>query len=602
MPGLIAKMRGIGSSARHDQANRRLIGSMIGKIGPFIPVFLIIVATWAVYRHVLGYHFINYDDDGYVYNNPIVCAGLSLRGLIYAFTTTYKGNWIPLTWLSHMADVQLFGLNPAGHHLMNLLFHIANALLLYYFLKKYTQQWLPALIVALFFALHPLHIESVAWISERKDTLSTFFFLLTLIAYGRYVRKHSLAMYLFALLLFTAGLMSKPMVVTLPILLFLIDYWPLERNALQRQKPADGRIYGFYVTDKVPFFLLSLTIGLITIWGQETGGAMASLASIPLGIRLLNAVTAYSKYLYMTVWPTHLAVIYPYSPHIDLLHAGADAFLLILITATAFVCRKKHPYLIVGWLWYLVTLLPVIGLIQVGMQSIADRYTYIPLIGIFIMTAWGAGTLVHRFKMASVVVFPLMAAALLFSGIASFYQLKPWKNSVTLFSQAISVTENNWVAHLNLGEALFDRGEMDAAATQYKKALAINPNFELAYLDLGIVRSQMGDLDGAIKDYLTALRIRENLPTAWLDLGNAYFRKGQLDRAMDCYRRAVEITPGEAAAWSGIGAVLARKGHLQKAIDAFQKAVEIDPRFEAARQNLRNVERSLHKKKTLQKP
>lgn len=551
----------------------------------FTAILIISVMTFAVFSRVLTCGFVNYDDDGYVYENRQVVSGLSASGVIYAFTTLDKGNWIPLTWLSHLLDVEVFGLNPAGHHLSNLFLHIINAILLYVFLRITTHREWPSLIVALLFAVHPLHIESVAWVSERKGLLSTFFFLSAMIAYSRYAIGGSVKLYLLTLILSALSLLAKPMLVTFPFILLLVDYWPLNRTKIFSLSLSSS-INRKLIVEKIPFFLLSLAIGSVTLFAQDTAQALASPGQYPLSEKIAHAVTAYTLYLYKTVLPLNLAVIYPYSKNISLLWAFFSALIIIVITGYVFY-KIKMPYLFTGWFWFLITLLPVIGLIQVGVQSMADRYTYVPLIGIFIGVTWG---IVHAQKQHHInphLIILLACVILISFSLKTWKQIEVWKNSISLFRHAVSVTHENWVAHLNLGEALFDRGDINKAMLHYQQAIKINPLFELAYLNLGTAYASKGEIDKAIESYKTALTIKKELPAAHLNLGNAYYRKGDYETAHSYYLYALKLKPDYPEAYNGLGAVMLATGDPRKAIAAFEQALRIDPKFHAAENNLK---------------
>jgi len=551
----------------------------------FTTILIITVVTFAVFSRVLTYEFVNYDDDGYVYDNRQVLSGLSASGVIYAFTTFDKGNWIPLTWLSHLLDCQIFGLNSAGHHFSNLVLHIINAALLFLFLKISTKCSLPSLVVALLFAVHPLHVESVAWISERKGLLSTLFFLLSVIAYNGYVNGKSLKRYLLTFLLFLLSLLSKPMLVTFPFILLLVDYWPLNRmdgSNLSLSSPNNQRL----ILEKIPFFLLSLIIGIITLYAQNSAEALASPGQHAFWEKAGHAVTAYALYLYKTILPLNLAVIYPYPKNISMILALFSALIMIVITSYVFY-KIKMPYLLTGWFWFLITLLPVVGLIQVGVQSMADRYTYVPLIGIFIGVVWGTTHIQRQHHISPHVITLLVCVMLVGFSLKAWRQVAVWKNSISLFSHAISVIPENWVAHLNLGEALFTRGDINKAMLHYQQAIKINPLFELAHLNLGTAYASKGEIEKAIASYKTALAIKKELPAAYLNLGNAYYRKGDYKKAHFYYVSALKQKPDNSEAYNGIGAVMLATGDNRKAIAAFEKALRIDPAFHEAENNLK---------------
>jgi len=563
----------------------------INKFKKFVlPALIIVLLTAIVYGQTLNHDFVNFDDDGYVYNNYHIRSGFNAESVIYAFTTMDKGNWIPLTWLSHLIDIHFFGLMPAGHHFTNLLFHCLNALLLFIFLTINTRhRWL-SFCVAILFAVHPLHVESVAWISERKDVLSTFFGLLTLISYCAYSRKQNIKNYFLTFFFFLLGLLSKPMIVTFPILFFLLDYWPLQRVSPLR-KHSYFKPDRMLIIEKIPFLLICLVFSSIAILSQQAGNAMASSAEIPFFFRLMNALVSYTIYIIKTLWPYQLAVIYPYQHTLNIFHVVMSGLFLLAVSVVAIVYSKKHPYLLFGWGWFLITLLPVIGLIQVGSQAMADRYTYIPIIGLFISIIWLIYNLMIKFRLNRDLLILTFTIITLSYCMLTLNQLKTWKNSDTLFTHALAVTENNWLAHLNLGEDLFANGKIDDAIAHYTKALEINPSFELAYLNLGTAFAKKGQIDDSIRYYHQALEMKKNMPAAWLNLGNAYFRKGMLKKALLHYDKALELKPDYPNAYCGIGAVMAKKGDLLRATRAFKKALEIDPGSHSALEKLKQIEK-----------
>ncbi len=455
-----------------------------------IVCLLLLSVTLAVYWQIGDHQFTNYDDTLYVTDNPHVKPGLAGGSVIWAFTATEEANWHPLTWLSHMVDCQLFGLRPRGHFLTSLFLHLANVLLLFAVLKRMTGAlWRSAFVSALF-ALHPLHVESVAWVAERKDVLSTLFWLLTMLAYARYVERPTRARYVLTLVAFTLGLMAKPMLVTLPFVLLLLDYWPLDRMAYggkgddppkrtrKRTHSCEQRLpLSRLVWEKIPFFALAAISSVVTFSFQQRAGAMADMEIFPLSSRIANALVSYLRYMGKIIWPSDLAVLYPHPGTSLPLWWGAAAGLALLgLSILVVLVIRRRPYLAVGWLWYVGTLVPVIGLVQVGVQAYADRYTYVPLIGLFIMIAWGVPDLVGRWAQTRTVLAVLAATALAALTACTWIQLGYWKDSVSLFTHTLQVTTKNYVAHNNLGNALADRGEVEAAISQYTEALRIKPD------------------------------------------------------------------------------------------------------------------------------
>jgi protein O-mannosyl-transferase len=492
--------------------------------------FLLVAATMVFYSGVLGNGFVNFDDNDYVTSNAIVQKGLSWEGIKWAFTSFHASNWHPLTWLSHMLDVQLFGLNPAGHHLMNLIFHICATFLLFGFLSSATGKiWLSGFASALF-ALHPMHVESVAWVAERKDVLSASFYFATLWAYVYYSRFHSLKKYALAIILFTLGLMAKPMLVSLPFMLLLLDYWPLGRFK------ANFRNISRVASEKIPFILLAAISSSITIFAQQT--AIASLNKIYLSTRISNAIVSYCIYIWQGFWPFNLSVLYPFTrPEI----ANVVICSLILVTITVVVLWQviRSPILFTGWVWYLITLIPVIGIVQVGSQAHADRYTYVPYVGLFIIAVWGANTLLNKLKyrkrMLLIVTFLLTMFAL---AIITRQQITFWKNDFTLFSHAIKVTKNNAIAYGNLGFFYENDGQIDQAIACYQRALDIYSYFD-AHFNLGNTLMQKGQTDNAINHYLKALEIKPNNIKVLSNLAGAYFKKRQYSESLQIIQKAI---------------------------------------------------------------
>jgi protein O-mannosyl-transferase len=550
------------------------------------------VGTLAIFWPVLHHEFLNLDDQDYVTQNEHVLGGLTWENTQWAFQAGYASNWHPLTWLSHMLDVQLFGLKPGWHHGVNLLLHIANSLLLFLLFKRMTgARWRSAFVAALF-ALHPLHVESVAWVAERKDVLSTFFFMLTLLAYTKYVEEKAesrkqkaevvehgghfqlsafcfrlSAWYGLALGLFALGLMSKPMLVTLPFVLLLLDYWPLQRlrlcdstSEVQSSKLKTQRsTFLSLLREKIPFLLLSASSCFITWLAQKRGGAIATLEAIPTGLRIENALVSYCAYLGKMIWPAPLAAYYPMPEAIPAGKVTLAAVALLLVTTLVLAARHKRPCLIVGWLWYLGTLIPVIGLVQVGLQSMADRYTYIPLIGPFFALTWGiadSAILNSQFsRKCAVAVFPLSLLAVCATFTLS--QVRFWRDSETLHRHTLAVTTNNPLTHLNLGSALAEQGEFDEAAGQFSAAVHIKPSYAAAQSNWGFVLSLQGKFDQAIAHYRAALQINPRLARTHYLLGSALTRLGQRDQALAEYRSALEINPDAPPALNDLAWALA---------------------------------------------
>ncbi len=560
--------------------------------------------TCFVFAPALNHEFISFDDPTYVTSNPGVQDGLTVPGIAWAFTTGHGGNWHPLTWLSHMLDCDLYGLKPAGHHLTNLLFHVANTLLLFSVLRLMTGAvWRSALVAALF-AWHPLHVESVAWVAERKDVLSTFFWLLTMLAYAGYVREFRVhgsrlkIYYRLTLLLFVMGLMAKPMLVTLPFVLLLTDYWPLQRSSRRGARNTESAgpnspqplPWKRLIIEKWPFFLLSAVSCVITFIVQKKGGAVAPIAVVPVGPRSANALLACVAYLRKMIWPSDLAIFYPYPRSWSVVHLAAAILLLALISAMALAWARRRPYFLVGWLWFLGTLVPVLGLVQVGGQSMADRYTYMPLVGIFIILAWGAADLLGRRQFRGLdPAWPLAVFALAVCVVAAINQLGYWQNSETLFRHAVDVTSNNIVAHNDLAQALDREGKSEAANAEFVAALKIDPDSAETLNGYGSHFARRGDLDDAVKYFTDALRRAPFYGDAHFNLANALAAKGQYPEAADHYTRALRSGADGPDVRNNLGAVLVKLGRLDEAVGEFKAALRQKPKFPEAQEQLADV-------------
>jgi protein O-mannosyl-transferase len=504
-----------------------------------IPLVLTLIAavTVAVYWPMLHNGFIDYDDTDYVTVNMMVRQGLTLKGLIWSFTAFHAGNWHPLTWLSHMLDIQLFDLNPMGHHADSLLLHVANAVLLCLLLQRLTGFLGRSMVVALLFALHPLHVESVAWVAERKDVLSTLFWLLTMLAYVWYVRKPSLERYLCVAALFAMGLMAKQMLVTLPFVLLLLDYWPLNRTSPHLEEVALRR-HGvkFILAEKIPLLVMAVTAAFVTVLAQDSGGALSHGGTGLLLANIGNGLLSYVKYLWNMLWPVNLAIFYPLVPGAvtPLKVAGAVA-LLATISGAAVMQREKRPYLAFGWFWYLITLLPVIGFIRVGSQAMADRYTYIPLIGIFIALTWEGAKLAKRWRKGLPAAVGLATATLAVLSVLTINQIRYWQNSYDLYAHALAVVKRNWLAHNNMAILLAQQYRYDEAIRHFRESLDINPNQAEGFRNLGNAFQSIGNNAAAIEAFRNAVRLKPNDVEGHLRLGYAYLISGNTDLAYQEY-------------------------------------------------------------------
>ncbi|MDQ6799603.1 MAG: tetratricopeptide repeat protein [Acidobacteriota bacterium] len=514
----------------------------------------LIIAIAIVYAQVATHEFTNFDDPTYVTQNYRVTSGLSVSNMQWAFTTFHANNWHPLTWISHMIDVQLFGLNAGRHLLVNVAIHGLTSVLLFLLLLRLTSAMWPSAAVAALFALHPLHVESVAWVSERKDVLSTLFFVLTLWLYSRFVEKRSAAGYIVMAISFALGLMSKPMLVTLPFVLLLLDYWPLRRLSKQA------------VIEKLPLVAMVIPVALLTMHAQQE-----SIGAIPLSARFGNAARAYVAYLGKMIWPVHLNNIYSLPRNTSIaITLGAIAFLMI-VTIVALRFSKRFPFLTVGWFWYLGTLVPVIGLIQVGRQAMADRYTYIPSIGIFIAVVWAARRWV-----------PVFAIAAIACAVCSFIQVKYWTNSFTLFQHAVAVTPDNDVAHEMLGLTLVERGERAGGERELQKAIDLNATNYRALLALGRLRFSAGRREEAIPLFERALRIKD-LPETRAALAAA---RGNVEEATRMYEEAIRRDPASTYLHNDFAALLAINGRDQQALEQYHEALRLTPDLYDAHMNL----------------
>ncbi len=554
---------------------------------PLLAYLGLAVATFLALSPLLGADFINYDDPMFVTENAHVQAGLTWEGLRWAFTTLHMGFYYPLTLISHMLDCQIFGLNAWGHHLTSLLIHVANALLLMVVLRRATGALWPSTLVAALFALHPLHAESVAWIAERKDVLSTFFLMLTLLAYAAYAKRPSPGRYASVLGLFLCSLLSKAMTVTAPFLMLLMDYWPLERMGVgsawvsgESGAPKEKRAVlspWRLIAEKVPFILLSTIFVAITVVAQH--GAITPLERVPLLMRCQNALISYAGYLAKLFAPANLAIFYPFHIQaVTLPRAALAATLLLLVTVLAWRLRRSHPYVLVGWLWYLGALVPVIGILQVGGQSSADRYTYVPSIGIFIILAWAVAQIPLRTakaKMAATAGAMLVMVAL---SAATWVQARTWHDSVTLFGHAAKVTRDNYLAHTMLGVALQKKGDLRGASDQFKEAVRLAPDDVDAWGDLGNLFERQGKPQEAASCYERVIVLSPKDDRAYNNLGMVREGQGRLPEAERCFAKAAALKPSMAAYSIQLGRIQAQEGHDQEARRSFEHAAASDSR------------------------
>lgn len=503
----------------------------------------LVAAVLAIYGQTAGHQFLSYDDPGYVATNPWIRKGLTWESLWWALTTTEFYNWHPLTRISYLVDYELFGLSPRGYHLTNVALHIANTLLVFSVLRRMTGEAWPSALVAALFGVHPLHVESVAWVSERKDVLSTLFWLLTIGAYARYAEQGARGWYVATLALFTLGAMAKPMVVTLPFVLLLLDYWPLRRLPLSFDREARRRL-GRLIADKIPFLAVAAAASAVTIYAQSAGGAVAALERFPLSARVMNALVSYVAYVEKTAWPVGLSVRYPH-PGLTLpvWKAVVAALILLVVTAVAVRWLRSRPYAPVGWLWYLGTLVPVIGVVQVGDQAMADRYTYIPLIGIFMVLAWGLRDAAAAQPRVRAVIPWAAAAALIALTATAWNQTRYWRDSVTLYEHSLSVIEGDPLLHYNLANELREQGRLDDAVRHYEEAIRFDPNYLAARTNLGPILAKQGRIDEAIAHYAAVLRLKPDLAETHNNLGMLLGEQGKISEAIVHFEEAVRLKP-----------------------------------------------------------
>ena len=535
----------------------------------FLIYLLLALATFIAFERVRQNDFISrYDDNEYVLQNPNVKAGITRDSVVWAFTTSRANNWHPLTWLSHMLDCQLFGLSPYWHHLTNLLFHIASTLLLFGVLKKMTGAVWRSAFVAAAFGLHPLHVESVAWVAERKDVLSGFFWMLTIWAYLRYAERPAIGRYLPIFLFLSLGLMAKSMLVTLPFVLLLLDYWPLGRfqwrsknteKSLPQSESSPLNCHKASVTylivEKVPLFVLAAVLSVVIFAVQQPAGALELMEILPLKVRLANALVSYLGYIVKMVYPARLAVFYPYQGQ---LHITNPLLLLAGISFLVILLARLRPWLTVGWLWYLGTLVPVIGLVQVGHQAMADRYTYLPSIGIFIMFAWGVSELLTRWRLRKIELRISAGLLLVVLLVCTRTQVRHWQNDFTLSEYAISVTENNYIMHNIYGCALGEKGRHEEALVHFREALRINPRLLEARRNEGVALSMQGRFDEAIAYFNEALRDNPDWCEVYSDLGMVYDIKGEYELAAQNYKKALLLNPDYLPALKNLAALKER--------------------------------------------
>lgn len=572
----------------------------------------LILAVASVYAPVRQHPFISLDDFDYVAAHPHVSRGLSRDGFVWAWTGVHGSTWHPITSLSHMLDVRTFGLDPGAHHVVNALLHAANAVLLFFVLANLTGRTWPTAWVAAVFAVHPLHVESVAWISERKDVLCGFFSLLTLAAYARYTRRPSGRRYLTIVVAFALALLSKPMAVTLPFVLLLLDVWPLRRWSFEsagsdaptsRSVKRAGQVESEsllaavpvrkLIGEKLPLLAMAAAVSVVTFLAQRQTGAVMELEALSFGDRVGNAALAYVWYIFKTIWPADLAIFYPHAGGSPLWKVGGAVAVIAVATAMAATQVRRRPYLVVGWLWFVGMLVPVIGIVQVGQQAMADRYMYLPQIGLTVAVAWGVADVARRWRLTGAVWVVLAIAPLAAAAVVAARQVTLWADDVVLFEHAVAVTWRNALAHNTLGTALAARGRHADAIEQYGRAIEIRPGYALAHNNLGEVLARVGRLDEAVVHYREALRLQPGFAWAHNNLGAAFQAQGRLDDAAAAFREALRLAPAYAEAHNNLGVVLALRGEPAAALEQFEAALRLRPGFASAQANLERARRAL---------
>jgi len=537
--------------------------SRIVKAKWHLPLALLLLAavTVAVYWPLLHNGFIDFDDDVYVTSNMIVRQGLTLKGFFWAFSTFHAANWHPLTWLSHMLDVELFGLNPLGHHAVSLLLHTLNSLLLCALLYRLSGFIGRSVVVALLFALHPLHVESVAWVAERKDVLSTLFLLLTIWAYAGYVSKRSGQRYLLVAVIFALGLMAKQMLVTLPVVLLLLDYWPLKRHSSdQADKAVKQAGIKLLLLEKIPLLVLSAAASLVILRAHASANALFHADEGSILLHSGNAFLSYLKYIRCMFWPVDLALFYPFEASaVTALKVAGAAVLLLLITIVVALQRGRRPYLFFGWFWYLITILPVIGFVRVGGQALADRYTYIPLIGLFVIIVWGGAEAAAKWSSAVPVITGVTISVIAILSVLTVKQIRLWQNSYALYSHALAVVERNWLAHNNMGILLSQHNRNAEAIIHLQESVRLNPGGEVGFRNLGNAYQMAGRYAEALEAYREAVRIKPNDGEGHFRLGYAYLAVGNLDGAYQEYLQLQRLNdPGAQSLLDSLRMIKAR--------------------------------------------
>ena len=543
----------------------------------YLVVIFLIFSSYITYARIIGNDFINFDDNSYITENSHIQSGINVKNIKWVFTAVVASNWHPLTLLSHMMDCSLFGANASGHHLVSLLLHIGAVIFLFLFLYKTTNNIWPAAFAATFFAIHPLRVESVAWVAERKDVLSMFFGMACLYAYAFYAESSKLSKYILCLILFVLTLMSKPMLVTLPFILLLLDYWPLGRWEKSLSAPVESRyqLAGRLVWEKTPFFLLTIASSMVTFWAQNKGGSVVSLELLPFLKRLNNAIVSYIAYLEKTIWPVNLAVIYPYDLSLLLWKVLISGIMLTVITLAVLYYIKKLPFLFTGWFWYVGTLIPVIGLVQVGEQAMTDRYTYLPSIGIAIMLSWSIPLLFPRKDISQKIIFLAGLVVLVILSVLTWRQCGYWRNSIELFTHTLQVTKNNYKANRQLGYAYGAIGQYQQAIDNFSEVIRLKPNYYMPYSGRGIAYIYLGQYKRAIEDFNKAISLQPIYTNAYNYRGKAYSDLGQYQQAIEDYSNAIRLKPNYAEAYNNRGIAYFHQGNNELGCRDAKKACDL---------------------------
>ena len=572
-----------------------------------IVCLILTVITIAAYWQVSGYDFVGFDDNTQIVANSYLHKGITTKTIAWAFGFESSTYWHPLTWLSHMLGFQLFGFRPGMHHWINLLFHISNTLLLFLILKRMTGAFWQSAFVAGLFAIHPLNVESVAWVAARKNVLSTFFWMLTMLAYLGYTERPGAFRYLLVFMALALGLMAKPMLVTLPFVLLLMDYWPLGRLRFnqhsENNNSATGQpVYsahqplpGFYlVLEKIPLLVLSAISVYLSSLSIQHLDISVPTAAVPIKLRIANAFISYVSYIKKMVWPSKLAVLYLYPEAIPLWQAAGACLLLGGVSFIVLRNVKLKPYLTVGWLWYLGTLIPVIGLVQGGLwPAMADRFVYVPLIGLFVMIAWGIPDIAVLRRYGKLILGISAAGVLIVLTICTWLQAGHWRSSLDLFGRAVNVTARNWLAHNNIGTAKYNQGKIDEAIEHYKAALSIKPDYVTAHYNLGNAYLNQGRMDEAVSHFRDALKIKPEHAYTHYSYGNLLLNQGRFKKALFHFFEAIKTNPDNAEAYNQIGVILARQKKYEGAVIFISKAIQIEPDNLVAHRNLEAITRMI---------